>query len=283
MRRQNRFDRIYFFGRKIVAAEARALHPAAVMGRFTGPRVLSNGIPKSGTNLLERILSLMPGMRMAPFRTLMDWDRCGARTGRRLRSLKRGQFINAHLPAHRAVMDLVSSLNITSLLMIRDPRDIVVSSYRYICYIDTTHYAHAAVSRLDSDSARLAAVIRGIEGAVAPVDEIWRRYYPWIEDPATLVVRYEDLIGARGGGGAERQMAAIGRIAAHLGLQITRSEITRVADMSYNTKAPTFREGKTGRWRSAFQEHHVSLFKEMTGDLLIRLGYERDQNWKGAH
>jgi hypothetical protein len=41
----------------------------------------------------------------------------------------------------------------------------------------------------------------------------------------------------------------------------------------------TFRSGKIGDWRSHFSAEHIRLFKEVAGDLLIRLGYERDLNW----
>jgi sulfotransferase 6B1 len=45
------------------------------------------------------------------------------------------------------------------------------------------------------------------------------------------------------------------------------------------TKSPTFRSGKTGEWKKHFTEEHKSLFKEVAGDLLVKLGYERDGNW----
>jgi hypothetical protein len=44
-------------------------------------------------------------------------------------------------------------------------------------------------------------------------------------------------------------------------------------------RSPTFREGKTGGWRKAFSEENIQLFKEISGDLLINLGYEDSQDW----
>ena len=40
-----------------------------------------------------------------------------------------------------------------------------------------------------------------------------------------------------------------------------------------------FRRGLPGDWRNHFTEAHVRRFKESCGDLLVRLGYERDLNW----
>jgi hypothetical protein len=41
----------------------------------------------------------------------------------------------------------------------------------------------------------------------------------------------------------------------------------------------TFRAGKTGEWRKHFSADHKNKFKEIAGDLLVRLGYEEDQGW----
>jgi hypothetical protein len=44
-------------------------------------------------------------------------------------------------------------------------------------------------------------------------------------------------------------------------------------------RSPTFRSGKAGGWRSQFNPQHKMIFKEISGDLLIRLGYEKDNDW----
>ena len=44
-------------------------------------------------------------------------------------------------------------------------------------------------------------------------------------------------------------------------------------------KSHTFRSGKTGAWREYFTEEHKRLFKDVAGDLLVRLGYEKNNDW----
>ncbi|MDQ7032942.1 MAG: sulfotransferase domain-containing protein [Desulfonauticus sp.] len=39
------------------------------------------------------------------------------------------------------------------------------------------------------------------------------------------------------------------------------------------------RKGQVGNWREFFTERHKEIFKEIAGDLLIRLSYEKDFNW----
>ena len=44
-------------------------------------------------------------------------------------------------------------------------------------------------------------------------------------------------------------------------------------------RSPTFRTGKSGGWREAFTAAHKQAFKQVSGDLLQLLGYERDEGW----
>ena len=48
-------------------------------------------------------------------------------------------------------------------------------------------------------------------------------------------------------------------------------------------KSGTFRKGKPGNWQEHFSEQNKALFKEMAGDLLIRLGYETSQDLSLIH
>jgi hypothetical protein len=41
----------------------------------------------------------------------------------------------------------------------------------------------------------------------------------------------------------------------------------------------TFRSGKAGGWREHFTDDHKQLFKDVAGDLLVRLGYEMNNDW----
>ncbi|WP_025209161.1 sulfotransferase domain-containing protein [Hippea sp. KM1] len=45
-------------------------------------------------------------------------------------------------------------------------------------------------------------------------------------------------------------------------------------------KSPShLRKGKIGDWKNYFTEKHKEIFKEIAGDTLIKLGYEKDKNW----
>lgn len=40
-----------------------------------------------------------------------------------------------------------------------------------------------------------------------------------------------------------------------------------------------FRKGVAGDWRNVFTERDENIFKEKAGDLLVKLGYEKDSGW----
>ncbi|MCU0443633.1 MAG: sulfotransferase domain-containing protein [Microscillaceae bacterium] len=40
-----------------------------------------------------------------------------------------------------------------------------------------------------------------------------------------------------------------------------------------------YRKGQAGDWKNYFKEEHKIIFKEKYGDLLIKLGYEKDLHW----
>jgi hypothetical protein len=44
-------------------------------------------------------------------------------------------------------------------------------------------------------------------------------------------------------------------------------------------KSHTYRKGATGGWRQSFTEQHKAEFKNVAGELLVKLGCEDDQNW----
>ena len=78
--------------------------------------------------------------------------------------------------------------------------------------------------------------------------------------------------------------ATLTRIMEHLlvrvPLQTNRQLILNSLETSINpTKSPTFRSGKTGVWKKYFTDEHKKIFKDVAGDLLIKLGYEKDNDW----
>jgi len=63
-------------------------------------------------------------------------------------------------------------------------------------------------------------------------------------------------------------------------LPTSRQLILESLETSINPKkSPTFRSGKTGEWKKYFTDEHKKIFKDAAGDLLVKLGYEKNNDW----
>jgi hypothetical protein len=271
--------RYLFFARKKIKTIAFGLRPSAVIGRFVGPKVLINSIPKAGTNMLERVLDHFPLLRNSGQRTLRGWKALDNNTRNRIIGIKRGQFFTAHLPAHEEILAPIKSEGIRVLLMIRDPRDIVVSYCKYVTSIDLTHKAHGYFSSLKDDDSRLMAMINGVDHIVSPISEALSRFEGWLDQDNVLVIRFEDLIGREGGGDDVNQRRIVESIGKHLLMELTDKQIQRICENIYSKKTLTFRTGKIGNWRNCLKSHHIDAFKENVGEMLVRYGYETNNDW----
>lgn len=261
------------------------------------PRVLLNGPPKSGTHLLSDCLSLMPKMMFCGKHfalTEFFTERPGPqdtppldmpRLRRYLGRCPQGMFATAHARYHPDFASLIEELGFKQVLLLRDPRDVAVSHSFYLLK-DTLHQHHGYYARtLRSNEDRLMASIRGFqpgEGAgetVPSMGKSYGRYLRWLEAPATLAVRFENLVGAGGGGNEARQLGEIQRIGNFVARPLDREEARRIAEGMYGRGGLTFRKGQAGDWRNHFTDDHSEAFKEVAGDLLVRLGYEKDADW----
>lgn len=266
------------------------------MRRGSGPRVLANGIPKGGTHLLTALLDGLPGLpfsgyqdtlttfRRTPFTTAayaaddVDWAALRGHLGR----IGAGQYSVAHFPFAPSLQALLDELGFRHVVIIRDPRDIAVSDAAYIRRT-RRHLHHERVAAM-SEADGLAFVIGGCragDGTVAlgSIGARMANYARWIEQDGAYVCRFEDLVGPAGGGDARRQADTIRAIAAHVGRPLSSVGAAALAARVWNPQSHTFRGGRIGGWRQAFDDSHRTLFDAVAGDWLLRLGYERGHDW----
>lgn len=248
-----------------------------------GPKVLSVSFPKAGTHLLSQFLSLLP--LIVPHWNTHISSRIPQELSK-ISSIRKGQFIKAHLYWDPAIIDVIKRNNIISLFMIRDLRDIAVSSAHALAYMQTKHRMHHYFKSLESNSERLMAFITGINGKLLPdgirsksIGEHAMGFAPWLDESVSFTVRFEDLIGERGGGSKSKQVETIRAIARHLGIDLGDSQIIRIADKVFFERSRTFHKGKIGDWKNHFTKEHKRAFKDIAGEALIKFGYATDYDW----
>jgi hypothetical protein len=286
--------------RKIAIPAYRAYARAMVFHR--GPRVLAVSMPKAGTHLVAALLKNLPAMmfsgrhhvlrdfelpdarphgkRHGLRETEIDWDRLE----RALAAVNKGQYLTAHFAALPRLTSLLEELEYKTILIMRDPRDVAVSSVFYLTRLER-HPLHARFNHeLRDFDERLMASIKGLpakEGTrgLASIARRIGRYQRWTEVPGVCPVRFEDVVGPSGGGSREAQARAIAAIAAHVDRPLSADEVGVVAAKTWSQKSPTFRKGAIGDWRNHFGEEHKQVFKDIAGDQLVELGYERGRDW----
>lgn len=253
-----------------------------------GNRVLANSLPKSGTHLLSRCLNLMPGLTFSGYfisyvhhntvrQNLAGKEQALARVGR-------GCYVGAHTPYSDCDLAVVERLGYRHVVLIRDPRDVLVSQLLFLMRRPTNRF-HAYFQALPDDDTRLMALMHGVpDGAVDGMiglpssGEEFCRFAAWGQHGA-LILRFEDLIGERGGGDHARQLAAIGSLAEFIGVELPPAGAAYIAGQLFNRNANTFRKGAIGDWRNYFTPAHIAAFKAMAGQALVEQGYEDDLAW----
>lgn len=252
------------------------------------PILLGISFPKSGTHLLDQIL--VGFSRVAPFsfRLHSFYAEYDGETGIRrspklaldwLDSLRPRDVASAHLFAQPETIARVQKPGFLSFFIFRDPRDVVVSHAYYITEMNARHVHHGYFASLPDIDSRLRASILGRSGLDIEFPDIASRFAPykgWMDCPQVLKLRFEDLV--------EERVRTLGLILDHflarVSIPIPRQAILAELEASINPRrSPTFRSGKTGEWRQHFTAEHKDLFKSVTGDLLIQLGYETGHNW----
>jgi hypothetical protein len=252
------------------------------------PVLLGISFPKSGTHLLDQILlgfaNVAPyAKRQHSFYAEYEGESGAKRTPeqalRWLDALRPCDVASAHLFARPETVARVCSQNFAPYFIFRDPRDVVVSHVFYVTEMELRHVHHKYYKSLPDFDARLKVSILGRPDSDVEFPDIAARFTPylgWLDHDEVLAIHFEDLIHDRA--------SALTRIMDHLlaraPLPSTRQLILDSLESSINpTRSPTFRSGKTGEWKKHFTEEHKKIFKDVAGELLVKLGYEKDGNW----
>ena len=265
-----------------------------------GTKVLVNGIAKSGTHLLKKIVSLA-GYQQHPFclgaahanRAVVAFSAehepvlgPGIEIGaadptpihelllrQLIRAMPPGFVFNGHCAFDAALARLLAEEKVRVIGILRDPRDITLSLVRYLI-----KHQHPVV-RDQTEEDLLHAVLDGLvlnpNPRVQPrimrnLAESCEAFLPWMDYPDTLTVRFEDLVGAEGGGDKDVQLAAIQCVQAFLGKDMARAEEIRSKAFG-GTR--TFSGGQIGGWQTAYNQELSAKAEKVFGDYLRLTGY----------
>ena len=252
------------------------------------PPVLANSFPKSGTHLLDQIVAGLPGrVNYGAFLSSevssFQYRLRSARSTRRfIRATLPGEIVRGHLYYEPEYDAALQELNFVNYFIYRDPRDVAVSTALFLRHMYPWHRLSRRTRALPTDADGIMFIIVGSEDggpdALLPnLAERFRLHEGWLSCPNAYAVRFEDLVGP------DRD-ARISEMVSHYAARTsTPVQADKTAEAIRGMIAPekshTFRAGKRNGWREFFTPELKSAFKRVAGDLLIRLGYERDYSW----
>jgi hypothetical protein len=273
MARQNKLKRISIFLSRYYKAKKMLFLQSKKEGMKSGPKVLLNSIPKAGTNLLDGYLQALPPLRPSGHRTLSGWNEISQKTINKIIEIKKGEYYTAHLPAHKNLLNALRGSDIRVLLIVRDPRAVLVSNFKYVLDIDVTHPTHKYIKSLKNDRERLIACIKGKKNILTPINEIYELFLDWQNQDNCLVVKFEDLVGQRGGGDAEIQIQTISKIINHLNITMDKEEILNIIMTMEKTSSPTLRSGQIDGWKKYFDTELSNILESQLGRSAEKFGY----------
>lgn len=181
--------------------------------------------------------------------------------------------IGGHAAYSEDLLEILHKQKVRTVLIVRDPRDIVVSYARWIDTCRDEYWKQSLAPRPLED--RMLSLIQGFETEAGRFDSIATvldRASGWLHQPDVLVVRFEKLVGKNGGGTNEDQFNELTRVVNWLGVKDI--DIGLIQNTLFGgTK--TFRTGQVGGWRSDFTDEHLSVFEEVVGKVRMQeWGYE---------
>ncbi|NEQ11468.1 MAG: sulfotransferase domain-containing protein [Moorea sp. SIO4E2] len=196
-----------------------------------------------------------------------------------LEVMSEGRYILGHIPQTPVLSEVLADLDYHHVFIIREPRSVVASSLPFI--LDTgkmpaKHFLENDFKQMSVEQ-RLDFILEGGYAPQAGVEiksfaEVYRSMLAWRNEQNCLFLRFEDLVGEKGGGSLEQQIKVIKSIASHLGFPFDENIAAKSKEI-YNPSSRTFRTGKIDGWKSSLDGKLVERLVEYCEPLCKEAGY----------
>lgn len=275
-------------------------------------KVVANSLPKSGTHVLTRVLDVLglqearahfsaslirPNMydpvnsiRKLGRYCMVDRERNGISVDldcvcrnlkkdwfvREVGLIQQNSYVQGHLPYSPDIVEIFMRQDFRVLHIIRDPRDVLLSYVNHICR-DRGYQYHRKLNSLNTMEEKLLAVMGGLWEPFQPLDfsNRFRNTLGWQADPRVCLVRFEDVIGSKGGGRVDAQAHSIRSILNHLGFDSNdEAGVNKICSRVFDENSHTFHKGRIGSWQESFTPKALELFNEKFGRETEGLGYK---------
>lgn len=235
-------------------------------------KILIVSLQKSGTHLIQNV------MKEAGFQGVGVGKDCRMS---HFSGLKDNQYLWSHFtPSDEVQMALEEgSQSLYIIFNFRDPRDVLVSWFHWLHpKSDKSMHLHQdymkKVYSHFTDDELINVFIRNDkfrETEYNPIEH-FRLSRVLYFHPRVLKVRFEDLVGSRGGGRDETQLKTIKDIFRYL--EIDGIDSLQIARKVFNENSATFRRGTIGGYKNVLSNEQIQLFNKLHGDIILQYGYK---------
>lgn len=241
-------------------------------------KVFINSIPKSGTNLVQKVLHLAgipytgksvaassifgryalikymlrrPQINEVPVAIGLEVPVSVSRKWLiRYLQIPGGSYVSGHSAYSHHFAYLLQREQFKMIQVIRHPCAIVNSWANYI--VTPGYYWKAASNAMRSlpFNERVRAISRGGElGTVfyPGIGEVLNKAEGWYRQDFVLSVRFEDLVGKKGGGSDDRQRETLMKIFAHINYKVPPKSLDKIQNELFGG-THTFRKGDNHEW-----------------------------------
>ena len=246
-------------------------------GNYRQNVVFIAALPKSGSTWLRNMFCAIPGFYAFQPKHVTPTDNdLLDDTFRAYDRLLAVLHLHTHWSPQNEVV--LKREGLRYVVIYRDIRDVAVSWYFFVTKVSSQHYLAEVVAPLSFEQGLHYYIDHFLASKVQWIRD-WRRH----RDPdMSMEITYEHL---------RADTLSVFGTACHFVLgpvpdAIIEQAVAMNAFERVSGRKPgeedqeSFaRKGISGDWRNYLTDEHKSRFKEIAGDLLIELGYEKDMNW----
>lgn len=220
-------------------------------------------VTKSGTHLATHLLTQLTGYPA---------NNHGLQ---KLANQKQFSWYHPNLPPHVYNKLFVKNKKIKKILLVRDLRDVLVSYSNMIQQSgpvqgDITEQEREEVLGLPNDAEKLKWILNH-EYQYQTAD-LWGFYLPnqcktmskALKEKNVLLVKFENLVGSKGGGSDELQFQEVKKIAQFINAPVHTDDerLKEIATSLFGQNSKTFSKGQIGSWEDFFDEEVTQLFNK---------------------
>lgn len=194
--------------------------------------------------------------------------------------VKDNEYMLSHIPYSTSMEKLLTDLEWRNIIIIRDPRDQCASMLHKLKIKKNNPASYYLYEILKTDTDRIKAIIDGYDGidntrGMLSLDAMYKSVLDWKGKGNFIFIKFEELIGPKGGGNSERQISTIIKILKHLNYEYYDNDeiVEWIGHHCFGT-TDSFWKGQIGNWKNIFDKEVTEIFDNNISHLLDQLGYD---------